>query len=108
MIAGALSFTNVTSGASSSRYVGIVETELEPRFLQNDIEYTLIIFAAICAFTAGIGLGFIIAGFCSRKSSDEESKKEPPRTISDSSKKPHYPEKDFMPRSIKDYYKKNK
>jgi uncharacterized protein len=110
MIAGALSFTNITTGTSSSRYVGIPETKTPMRnnwFFVNSLSLFVLV---ILGFIAGIGAGLIFSGIITKKEVDEsqikDNKKEgyPSNKIP---KNPYFSQKE-MPRSIKDYYKKNK
>jgi uncharacterized protein len=110
MIAGALSFTNISAGAASSRYVGIPEIRGPSNFnwLFENIEIILSII--ILAAIAGIGLGLVIGGITSGKDKEKSHKKMTPKSIDDYGeipKHPYFSEKD-MPRSIRDYYKKNK
>ncbi len=99
MIAGALGFTNFTSGTASSRYVGTVdisEVIIKNWFFEH---IGIIVSIAILAAIAGLGLGLIIGGiaFNREDKKDKEYKRKP--------KHPGFNDKD-MPRSIKDYYKK--
>lgn len=109
MIAGVLSFTNVTTGTASSRYVGMPEITgpTSRDWLLENID--IIISIAILAGMVGLGLGLIIGGITlSRK---EESERRTPKFIEDYRKKPPkhpYFSQREMPRSIRDYYKKNK
>ncbi len=107
MIAGALGFTNVSAQTSSSRYIGIPEIETRSSVLQNP-KFNTSILIILCAGIAGLGIGLIIGSFYSRKQDEEVSHKWAPRSINDYPEKRHYFHKDTMPRSIKDYYKKNK
>lgn len=108
MIAGVLSFTNVTAGTASSKYVGIPELK-EPLatdwFIKN-LEIIAII--AILSAIAGLGLGLIISGMTLNK--EEQKKETAPKFTQDYRKRPRHPyfSKEDMPRSIIDYYKKNK
>ncbi|MCK4995726.1 MAG: hypothetical protein KAR55_02455 [Thermoplasmatales archaeon] len=102
MIAGVLSFSNSTLGTSTSRYVGL------PTILtiSEDWLFTIITATAL-ALILGIGIGLIIGGTTLK---DKEEKKFEPKQISGPQKPPRHPyfSKEEMPRSIKDYYKKNK
>ena len=108
MIAGVLSFTNVTTGIASSKYVGIPELK-EPLainwFINN---FEIIIIIVIFSVIAGIGLGLVISGMTIKK--EEQKKEEIPRLVEEYKQKPEDPylPKDEIPRSIIDYYKKNK
>ena len=108
MIAGALGFTNVSAETSSSRYVGIPEIEIRSSVLQNPNRHNISILIVLCAGIAGLGIGLIIGSFCSRKPEEGVSRKWTPRSINDYPEKRHHFHEDTMPRSIKDYYKKNK
>ena len=108
MIAGALGFTNVSAETSSSRYVGIPEIEIRSSVLQNPNRLNISILIVLCAGIAGLGIGLIIGSFCSRKPEAGVSRKWTPRSINDYPEKRHHFHEDTMPRSIKDYYKKNK
>ena len=103
MIAGVLSFTNATTGTASSKYVGIpkLNEPLAINWLINNFEIIIII--VIFSVIAGIGLGLIISGMTIKK-------EEKPRLVEEYKQKPEDPylSKDEMPRSIIDYYKKNK
>lgn len=108
MIAGVLSFTNTTSASTSSRYVGIPELKqpfATSWFMQN-IEIIVII--AILSAIAGLGLGLIISEKILNK--DYQKKEFKPKFLEEYKKRPKHPyfSKDEMPRSIMDYYKKNK
>jgi uncharacterized protein len=112
MIAGALSFTNITTGAASSRYVGIPEIQRPSSFNWLFENIGIILSIIVLAAIAGIGIGLIIAGVTSGKEKDKEvsHKKLTPKNIDDYRGKPKHPyfSKEDMPRSIRDYYKKNK
>lgn len=108
MIAGVLSFTNVTKETASSRYVGIPELK-QPSGINwfiNNFETIMII--ALLSLIAGIGLGLIISGITLKK--QEQKKEGDIKFTEDHRKKPEdaYFSKDEIPRSIMDYYKKNK
>lgn len=108
MIAGVLSFTNVTNQMGSSRYVGVPETKEPPVinwFIQN-IEIIFII--ALLSLTVGLGLGLIIGELTLNK--QYQKKETAPKFSEKYSEKPEQPyfSKDEMPKSILDYYKKNK
>jgi predicted S18 family serine protease len=100
MIAGALSFTNFSGGESSSRYIGIPEINYpsEGNWFVENIEVIFVIL--ILGGIAGFGLGLIVNEL---RSGEKKEKKQPV-------KKPKHPYFSYeeMPRSIKDYYKKNK
>ncbi len=108
MIAGVLSFTNVTTGTASSKYVGVPELNkpLAINWLIKNFEILIII--AILSAIAGLGLGLIIGGITLNK--QNQKKESGPKFMKDYRKRPKHPyfSKEDMPRSIIDYYKKNK
>ena len=64
----------------------------------------------IMGVVAGIGLGFILGNITSKKDKLESQEKKKPKSIDENEKSrenPYFSEKE-MPKSIKDYYKKNK
>jgi uncharacterized protein len=88
IIAGVIDFTNFSKGSTSSRYVGTPEINANVR--EYDIfrySYYLIFMAVIGGF-AGLGLGLIIGSLLSKREKEEYGH--------------------WTPRSIEDYYKKNK
>jgi len=88
IIAGAIDFTNFSRGSTSSRYVGIPEINA-PAEENNLFRYSdYLIFMAVIGGFAGLGLGLIIGSILSRREKEEYSH--------------------WAPRSIQDYYKKNK
>ena len=108
MIAGALSFTNMSTGTSSSRYVGIPEHR-SPNFgiTFNAVAIAVAIFIG---GVGGLGLGLILGSRLSKKETYPYSRQS--ESFKDSQeprkyKNPYF-SKEEMPRSIKDYYKKNK
>jgi uncharacterized protein len=108
MIAGVLSFTNTSTGTASSKYLGIPELKepLPVSWLINNFEIIMLI--AILSLVAGIGLGLIISGITLNKK--EKKIEQAPKFIDENIKGPEEPyfPKEEMPRSIIDYYKKNK
>ena len=107
MIAGALTLTEFTDGASS-RYVGVPEIPDSSNLNWLLKNIGVVISIAILAGIVGLGFGLIISGMITKK--DEKPKKESQKVIYEygkTPKHPYFPEKD-IPRSIKDYYKKNK
>jgi len=109
MIAGVLSFANMTTGTASSRYVGMPEIKgpTSKDWLLENIG--IIASIVILAGMVGLGLGLIIGGITLNKK--EESEEWKPKLIEDYKKKPPrhpYFSQREMPRSIRDYYKKNK
>lgn len=112
MIAGALSFTNITYGTASSRYVGIPEFGSPER--GNLVSVSIIIFSIIIGGIGGLGLGLIIRGVSKNEKSypiQKELKKiDEPQSLKEYKRKYRepYASNGDMPRSIRDYYKKNK
>jgi len=94
IIAGSLSFTNLTISGSSSRYVGIPEIDYSGWSWITTRYVKYMLFIAILGGIAGIGLGLIIGSFVSSKTKKK--------------KKDDYSFKNWTPRSIEDYYKKKK
>ncbi|MBN1861001.1 MAG: hypothetical protein JW840_06030 [Candidatus Thermoplasmatota archaeon] len=91
LIAGALRFTT-PYGVQSSRYVGIPDTTVITPWTVNPSRYLgLFVLFALIGGIAGVGVGILISGFFSQK------KQKKPVFIRDS-----------IPRSIEDYYKKQK
>jgi uncharacterized protein len=110
MIAGAISFTNTSVASSSSRYVGLPEFKRAlglAGILSISTTVVIFIFGAI----AGLGLGLMLAGMSQKK-----QRKRPPLRpkppfreiyrITDRTRY-QYPEHQ-IPKSIRDFYKKNK
>ena len=108
MIAGALSFTNVSEETAESRYIGKADENERSIIIQNDMDYTLQVLLTVFAVIAGIGIGLIIGGISSDKSDERKHKKIRIRRLNDASEKKHYCNEGDMPRSIQDYYKKKK
>jgi uncharacterized protein len=96
MIAGVLSFTNTTLGTASSKYVGLPKIGFS---IPKDF-FVILVFISILSIIAGIGVGLIISGIRPKGKEDKVIKKE---RLNNS-----YFSNEDMPRSIKDYYKKNK
>jgi uncharacterized protein len=91
LIAGALRFTT-PYGVQSSRYVGIPDTSPVISWTVGPSRYMgLFILFALIGGIAGVGFGFLIAGFFGQKKQKEQ-----------------FFTKDSIPRSIEDYYKKQK
>lgn len=110
MIAGALDFENISTGSISSRYVGIPTINNK-----NYEEQSTLIFdrTTLLIFLIGLILGTVVALLIveAKKEDEEEKQKERwvPRSIREYEKK--IGETNFqnkIPRSINDYYKKNK
>ena len=91
LIAGALRFTT-PYGVQSSRYVGIPDITVITPWIVNPNRYLgLFILFALIGGLAGVGVGILVSGFFSQKKQKKQV------FISDS-----------VPRSIEDYYKKQK
>jgi len=106
MIAGVLGFTNCTIGSTSSRYVGL------PNIKRSVPGNWLFMLASVTLFAllAGLGIGLIIGGI-SFKNDDGESEKKTSSLFDQYKRRPPknpYFSKEDMPRSIKDYYKRQK
>jgi uncharacterized protein len=108
MIAGVLGFTNVTVKTTSSRYIGIPELK-EPSpiywFFGN---IGIIIIIALLSAVAGLGSGLIISEIVFNKK--DKKKKITTEFLKEDEKKSDQTifSENEMPRSIMDYYKKNK
>ncbi len=104
MIAGALSYTNISCGTTSSTYVGIPKVSSGNNIYQTILLYgfSFLIIIGI-GVILGMGLGLVIAGGKSKKEKKKiiYRKKEISKDPSD------YPNNQ-IPKSIRDYYKKNK
>jgi len=105
MIAGALGFTNISCGTGSSRFVGIPDIQSPNNNLFSG-ETAFLIYGILIGLLCGLGFGLIIVG-----SSDKGKKKSFDKPIQEKEpiikNKGEYPHNE-IPRSIKDYYKKNK
>jgi uncharacterized protein len=89
LIAGALRFTT-PYGVQSSRYIGIPESTFSPWSYSPYRYIGFFVFFAIIGGIGGLGLGLLIGGLFPRKHKEQP--------FSETS----------LPRSIEDYYKKNK
>jgi len=108
MIAGAITFTNMSTGTSSSRYVGIPEYG-KPN-LGVTINSAAIGIALLIGGIGGLGLGLIIASRFVKKEEIAKTKATEQQIEYQETEKYRNPyfSKEEMPRSIKDYYKKKK
>jgi len=107
MIAGALSFTNVSKGTTSSRYEGVPKIN-SPKYMTNIFsQFSIIVIIFALGGIGGLGIGLLIATLLNDKSSknDVKSKKE---KSSYESYREYSSTNNEVPRSIKDYYEKNK
>jgi len=90
-IAGAINFANFSTSVTSSRYVGIPKVNTENKMFDYMFtrysNYLILILIVGVAF--GLGLGLIFCGIVHRKQKDEFDQR-------------------WAPRSITEYYKKNK
>lgn len=101
-IAGVLDITNINSGITSSRYVGIIETRTPEEI--NWFEHVGFLISLLAlGVIAGIGIGLIVSGIYSQKEKENKTKETKPKI----KKTLTYPD-GKIPRSIRDYYKKNK
>ena len=107
MIAGALSFTNVSKGTTSSRYEGIPKINSPKHIFDIFSQFGIIVLVFILGGIGGLGLGLLTATLLNDKSSknDVKSKKE---KSSYESYRGYSNTNNEVPRSIKDYYRKNK
>lgn len=111
IIAGALGLlTNFTGGRFSSRYVGIPETgtNVWSYLISTYLEYFMIF--ALLMGLIGFAFGLIVAtAIISLKKDEKPAIKDESQKIDDYYKRQsRYFSGDDIPRSIKDYYKKNK
>jgi len=108
IIAGALTFTNYSARSTSSRYVGIPEVNVH--ISERGQWSTYLIYMAILGGMAGLGIGLIAAGLAGKKQEEKIVKKWVPRSINDYYEKQKKARtfEHHTPRSIEDYYKKNK
>ena len=89
LIAGALRFADTSGGGKqTSRYLGIPEITISPMSVWMPQIAGFTIFFAIAAGVGGLGLGLIIGSILSKREKEEYGQ--------------------WAPRSIEDYYKKNK
>lgn len=108
MIAGALDFTNISTGALNSRYVGVpkiknvASEEKNPGVIDEKL---LLIF--LIGLVLGTALSLIVIEV--RTTEKEQKEKWIPRSIKEYEEKTGENSKqNITPRSIEDYYKKNK
>jgi uncharacterized protein len=107
MIAGALGLTEY-SGGTSSRYIGVIEI-FEPSGLNMILENIgIVISIAVLAGALGIILGIIIAVVTMKKEGKVRKGSEKPVHENKELQTNTYFSENEIPRSIKDYYKKQK
>lgn len=109
MIAGAISFTNTSTSSSSSRYVGLPDFK-SPLGLSGIINISVIVIFFIFGAIAGLGIGLIITGFSQKKKkkSSEKSKTYVKEAYSMTVRTSYQYPDNQIPKSIRDFYKKNK
>ncbi len=107
MIAGALSFTNVSKGTTSSRYEGIPKINSPKYIIDIFSQFGIIVIIFILGGIGGLGLGLLIATLLNDKSSKNDVKSKKEKSSYESYRGYSYPNNE-VPRSIKDYYRKNK
>ncbi len=107
MIAGALSFTNISKGSISSRYEGFIKANSSKYISDIFPQFGIIIIVFILGGIGGLGLGLLIAVLLFDKSSKNNVKSMKEKSSYKSYKGYSYPNNE-IPRSIKDYYRKNK
>jgi uncharacterized protein len=111
MIAGALGFTNISTSTAESRYVGRIDI-IRPERTNIFQGFFFVLILCILACIAGIGLGLIFGGLFFGKEKVEKKSIIPKSNEYNiyKEKPPQQPEFSTgdLPRSIKDYYKKNK
>ena len=106
MIAGAISYANTSVGGSYSTYVGIqkVNTPLSRWVLERVI---FIIGIFLIGGLAGLGLGLIIGNYTTERKYKRKKPPVRPPTHYNYRSRYDYPNNQ-MPRSMNEYYKKNK
>ncbi len=107
MIAGALSFTNVSKGTTSSRYEGIPKIDSSKHIIDIFSQFSLILLVFIVGGIGGLCLGLLTATLLYDKSSKNDVKAKKEKSSYESYIGYSYPNNE-VPRSINDYYRKNK
>jgi uncharacterized protein len=110
IIAGALGFTT-TCSKQSSRYIGIPPKISGSSFVRNFAKYLeYYILLVIIGGIGGVGIGIIIGMETGKKSMSEKKQKDIKQTSIDEyyKKQTTFFSESDIPRSIKNYYKKNK
>ncbi len=110
MIAGALIFTNISKGSTSSRYVGISTPNL-PSYVnecKSSITKESLAILFFLGALVGLGIGIIIVGIVSRKQESKIKEKWTPRSLMKYKNQEKYKDDFNSPSNIEDYYKRNK
>ena len=107
MIAGALSFTNVSKGTTSSRYEGIPKINSPKYIFDIFSQFGIIVLVFILGGIGGLGLGLLTATLLNDKLSKNDVKSKKEKSSYESYSGYNYTNNE-VPRSIKDYYRKNK
>lgn len=107
MIAGALSFTNVSKGTTSSRYEGIPKINSPKHIIDIFSQFGIILIVFILGGIGGLGLGLVTATLLNDKSSKNDVKAKKEKSSYESYRDYSY-QNNEVPKSIKDYYRKNK
>ncbi len=107
MIAGALSFTNVSKGTTSSRYEGILKSNSSTHFIDIFSQFSIILIVFILGVIGGLGIGLVTAILLNDKSSKNDVKVKKENNNYESYRVSINIDNE-VPKSIKDYYGKNK
>ncbi len=107
MIAGALSFTNVSKGTISSRYEGVPKINLPIQITNIFSRLGTILIVFILGGIMGLCLGLLIALLLNNKPTKNVVINKKEKGNYKSYKGYRYPNNE-IPRSIRDYYRKNK
>jgi uncharacterized protein len=107
MIAGALSFTNVSKGTTSSRHEGIPKINSPKHIFDIFSQFDIIVLVFILGGIGGLGLGLLTATLLNDKPSKNDVKSKKEKSSYESYMGYSYTNNE-VPRSIKDYYRKNK
>jgi uncharacterized protein len=109
MIAGALSYTNTTVGTSESKFVGIPDINSPKNNNLISVDILFMLGFALIGAIGGLGAGLILGNVLSSSSEPpvQGFSQKNPSEYKVKYKKEEYPES-YIPKSIKDYYKKKK
>ena len=107
MIAGALSFTNVSKGTTSSRYEGIPKINSPKYIIDIFSQFGIILIVFILGGIGGLGIGLVTATLLNDKSPKNDVKAKKEKSSYESYRDYSY-QNNEVPKSIKDYYRKNK